>query len=129
MPIVRVEDSTERASIDQAAIIEIIYAGLKKIMGVSDEELQSRYHCHSQATLRTPGDRATYLQITITLFRGRTLDTKRKLYAELVEQLSQSIGIEPSSVLILLDEHDAHNWGMRGGIPASEIDFGYSVMV
>jgi 4-oxalocrotonate tautomerase family enzyme len=69
-----------------------------------------------------PGER-------ITVFKGRTLEAKRKLYKELSNALAELLAIAPSSVLILLDEHDAENWGMRGGIPASEIDFGYSVNV
>lgn len=65
--------------------------------------------------------------ITITLFKGRTPGTKRALYADMVRRLSQDMAIDPRTVLILLDEHEAENWGMRGGVPACDIDFGYAV--
>lgn len=129
MPIVRIEDATLRSPADQQTLVEILYASLKEVLGVSDEELQARYQHQPPQSMRTPGDRETYIQVTITLFKGRTFATKRRLYAEIVRRLSLGLMIAPDSILILLDEHDAENWGMRGGIPASEIDFGYCVDV
>lgn len=129
MPIVRIEDATQRSLAEQRTLVEAVYASLRQQFGVSDEELQARYHYLPATSLRTPGDRDGYVQITITLFKGRKAATKRKLYADIVDRLARALSIDPGAVLILLDEHDAENWGMRGGIAASDIDFGYAVQV
>lgn len=129
MPIVRIEDPVNRPTATRREVIETTYRCLKQTFGVSDEELQARYKHYHEEYFRTPGDKSEYLQVNITVFKGRTLETKRKLYKELSNALAELLTIAPSSVLILLDEHDAENWGTRGGIPASEIDFGYSINV
>ncbi|WP_165798761.1 tautomerase family protein [Pseudomonas laurylsulfativorans] len=129
MPIVRVEDPVNRPQGIRREVIETTYRCLKRAFGVSDEELQARYEHYREEDFRAPGDKPEYLQVSITVFKGRTLATKRKLYMELSNSLAELLAIAPSSVLILLDEHDAENWGMQGGVPASEIDFGYSVNV
>ncbi|MGH8385069.1 MAG: tautomerase family protein [Pseudomonas sp.] len=129
MPIVRIEDPIDRPQRMRHEIIETVYRCIKKIFGVSDQELQARYIHYSETDFRAPGDQSEYLQVNITLFRGRTLKAKRNLYGELSTSLAELLSIAPSSVLIILDEHDAKNWGMRGGVPANEIDFGYSINI
>lgn len=129
MPIVRIEDPVNRPPAIRREVIETTYRCLKRVFGVSDEELQARYEHYREEDFRAPGDKPEYLQVDITVFKGRTLETKHKLYKELSNALAELLTIAPSSVLILLDEHNAENWGMRGGVPASEINFGYSVNV
>lgn len=127
MPIVRVEDFTERGTPEQTLLIESLYASLREAMGVSDQELQARYtHLHA-GQARTPGDRPCYLQITITLFQGRSVETKRILYRDIVDRLQRQGLAEPDDVLILLDEQPPQNWGMQGGQLASDLDFGYRI--
>ena len=43
---------------------------------------------------------------------------KRRLYQTICEALTEQLGLPAQSVLILLNEHDTENWGMRGGQPA-----------
>ena len=129
MPIVRIEDPVDRNTHMRNLIIETTYQCIINTFGVSRNELQARYEHAQYSDFRTPGDVTDYIQIGITLFKGRTLETKRKLYIAISTALSELMYISPSSVLIVLDEREAENWGMRGGIPASEIDFGYSINI
>lgn len=39
------------------------------------------------------------------------------------------IGIEPPDILIVLHEIPLGNWGVRGGVPASEVNLGFKVEV
>jgi phenylpyruvate tautomerase PptA (4-oxalocrotonate tautomerase family) len=129
MPIVRVEDPVHRDADTQHAIIETIYNCLKLVFKVSDEELQARYVCYDKNYFRSPGDRSEFIQIEITLFKGRKLETKRQLYQLISNRIAAQLGISEHALLILLIEQDAENWGMRGGVPASEIDFGYAISI
>lgn len=65
--------------------------------------------------------------IEISLFTGRTKDTKKKLFQSIVERLASARLIEKEKVFIILNEQIAENWGIRGGIPADEINLGFKV--
>lgn len=67
--------------------------------------------------------------IEISLFAGRTIDTKRKLYQSLVSVLSEQLKLKKEEIFILLNEQPKENWGIRGGIAASDIDLGFKVEV
>lgn len=67
--------------------------------------------------------------IEISMFIGRTKDTKRKLYQTIVERLESNGLIDKEKVLITLNEQPLENWGGRGGIPADEMDLGFNVKI
>jgi len=69
-----------------------------------------------------------YTRIEIVMFAGRSLDAKRALYKAIVRNLSE-IGVPATDIKIILVEVPAQNWGLRGGLPASEIDLGFKVDV
>lgn len=129
MPIVRIEETTERNAAEKQAIVETIFESLRQVLGVSDEELQSRYRYYNTEDFVAPGNIPDYFHIEIVMFKGRTLASKKKLYRHIVDSLSELLTIPPTSIVILLREHESDNWAMRGGIVASEIDFGYSISI
>lgn len=65
--------------------------------------------------------------IEITIFEGRSIETKRLLYSSIVDNLSQNPGISSKNILIVLHEVPLVNWGISGGRPASEVDLGFKV--
>jgi len=67
--------------------------------------------------------------IEISMFSGRTIATKKKLFQAIVNNLELSGLIEKEKVLITLNEQPMENWGVRGGIPASETDLGFNVEI
>jgi len=50
------------------------------------------------------------------------------VHISVVENLSR-IGIEPSDVAVVLHEVEMENRGIRGGIPANEVELGFQVKV
>jgi phenylpyruvate tautomerase PptA (4-oxalocrotonate tautomerase family) len=69
------------------------------------------------------------LLIEISLFAGRTKETKRNLFQTIVDRLEANGLMEKKKVFIVLNEQPAENWGVRGGIPADEIDLGFRVEI
>jgi len=67
--------------------------------------------------------------IEISMFSGRTIATKKKLFQHIVNNLELSGLIEKEKVLITINEQPMENWGVRGGIPANEIDLGFKVEI
>jgi len=45
-----------------------------------------------------------------------------------VKQLG-TVGIAPADIKIVLKEIPLENWGIRGGVPASEVELGFKVDV
>lgn len=81
---------------------------------------------HEADDFDVPSDGFTI--ITITMFPGRSIAAKRKLYAGIVERLGE-LGIDASDVKVVLNERPRDDWGIRGGKPASEVDLGFDLDV
>lgn len=58
--------------------------------------------------------------VEVDLFPGRTLAAKRACYQAMVRKLG-ALGIPAADVRIVLREIPPDNWGLRGGIPGSEL--------
>jgi 4-oxalocrotonate tautomerase family enzyme len=48
------------------------------------------------------------------MFPGRTKEQKSKLYKEIVKELNQRLGIEPTDIFIVINEPANENWGLAG---------------
>lgn len=105
----------------QAALVE----GLKIPEG--DRDVVLDIHDPSRRIIRpTRSDRFT--RVEVTLFAGRSLDAKRRLYAALVRNLA-ALGVPETEVKTVLIEVAPENWGLQGGVPASELDLGFEIKV
>lgn len=90
---------------------------IQRLIEYAPDDFEIRLGCGERFTL-----------ITICAFAGRSLDAKRKLYQQLAERL-EPVGIPRNDLFIVIDEHSLENFGLRGGVPASEIDFAFDVKV
>lgn len=67
--------------------------------------------------------------IEISMFAGRTKETKKKLYQTIVHALDSNKLIEKEKILITLNEQALENWGGQGGIPGDEMMLGFTVKI
>jgi phenylpyruvate tautomerase PptA (4-oxalocrotonate tautomerase family) len=67
--------------------------------------------------------------IEISLFKGRSKETKKKLYQLIVNNLESQSLFRKEMVYIILNEVDPGNWGVRGGLPTDEIDLGFAINI
>jgi len=65
--------------------------------------------------------------IRLFMFKGRSKETKALLFDTLVTRLQTAMSIDPQSVFILINEEPLENWGIRGGVSASEISMDYKI--
>lgn len=113
----------------KAAFIEAINAELAAALETPPEETLLRLIEHAPDAFLVPkGSGERFARIEITLFAGRSMAAKRRLYQALVQSLAP-FGVTPADVKIVLLEVPKENVGLRGGKPASEIDLGYEVAV
>ena len=76
-----------------------------------------------------PVDRSDeYTIIEISMFKGRTTETKKELIRLLFSNIANRIGISPTDVEITIFETPKANWGIRGK-PADELTLTYKIEV
>ena len=73
-----------------------------------------------------PGRTDRYTIIEISMFEGRSVDTKKHLIRLLFERIHAAVGITPQDVEITITETPQHNWGFRGQT-GDEIALSYRV--
>ena len=127
MPVTRIEARRTRTRDEVQALIEAVYTAQREALRLPEWDRQIRYtEYHSDFFQIIPGRTDNYVLVEITLFSGRSLDTKKSLYQNIVQRLGQ-LGISEMDVTIILYEVPAENWGIHGGLPASEVDLGFKV--
>jgi len=120
--------------------------GLRSALFPCREQLSSAIHQALMSTLKTPAekrfqrfmwlgeedfifpdDRTTqYTIIEISMFSGRTLETRQALIRELYRSIDAATPITPQDLEITLFETPAANWGIRGTL-GNELKLDYKI--
>lgn len=76
-----------------------------------------------------PNDRSDkYTIIEISIFEGRSVNTKKMLINLIYNRFEQELSISPNDIEITLFETPKHNWGIRG-LPGDELSLNYKVNI
>ncbi len=109
--------------------MDAVYRAQREALGVPEHDRQIRYVEHRPEHFAVPPGRTeNYTVVEISLFAGRSLAAKRALYQAIVRNLG-ALGIEAGDIFIVLHEIPLENWGIRGGVPASDVELGFKVDV
>ena len=128
MPLVKVSLLKGRSIEEKKAILDAIHAALLEAFKISENDRSQRIFEFEPENFDIPEEKTSNCTIIeIDVFPGRSLDAKRKLYHKLVQNLEEQI--QPNDILVVLKEPPLDNWGVRGGMPASEIDLGFKLDV
>lgn len=131
MPIALVEVRRQYAEADEVAIIDAVHGALVAAFHIPPKDKHVRLMVHEPHRFACSPEQTKpefYTLVTIDCFAGRSVEAKRKLYAEIVERLS-AFGIPRGDVTIVLREIPTENWGIRGGRAACDLDLGFKVDV
>ncbi len=69
-----------------------------------------------------------YTIIEISIFEGRSIESKKKLINLLFDQIKNELNISSDDIEITIFETPKHNWGIRG-VPGDELTLNYKVNV
>lgn len=75
-----------------------------------------------------PGRTPRYTIIEISMFEGRSVETKKKLIKLLFKRIEDTFQISPQDIEITITETPKSNWGIRG-LPGDELELNYKVNV
>lgn len=130
MPLVRIEILDGKASEYKKAIMDSIHNALVDVLKIPEyDRMQKLYEFKTENFDIPPIMTDGAIIIDITMFKGRTYESKKNLYKKIVENLKYSPGINEGDIFIVLREEPLENWGIRGGQPASEINFNFNIEV
>lgn len=129
MPLATIEVRRQYTPDQEVAIINAVHAAMIDGIKIPEWDKNVRLIAHEPHRFATPpGHGEFYTLISIDMFTGRSLDAKRAMYRAIITRLG-ALGIPSNEIKILLRETTRDNFGIRGGIPASEVDLGFEVNV
>ncbi len=67
-----------------------------------------------------------YTIIEISMFEGRSIETKKRLIRLLFDRICADSGRSKNEIEVTITETPRHNWGFRG-VPGDEVDLHYKV--
>jgi len=129
-PLVKIEIRKGFSSEYKKAILDGVHQALVDALGIPDSDRFQRIYELDKEDFECPPDRSqTVTMIQITMFPGRSFEAKKELYQNIIQNLGENPGIDGNDIMIILLEPPMENWGIRGGKPASEVDFEFKIDV
>lgn len=106
-----------------------IHQALVKALNYPEEKRFQRFIPLEPENFIYPKDRTeSYVIIEISMFEGRTKETKKAFIKTLFENISHSCSIDPCEVEITIFETPKENWGIRGQ-NADDLQLNYNVNI
>ncbi len=129
MPVVKISMIEGWTREEKHAIMDAVHSALIKSFKTPEYERNIRIEEYKNENyILPPGKSEKYTLVEITAFAGRSIDAKRLLYMNIIDNL-KTLGIDAMDIFIIIYEEPLENWGIRGGIPACDLDLGFNINV
>jgi phenylpyruvate tautomerase PptA (4-oxalocrotonate tautomerase family) len=129
-PLVKIEIRKGKTGKYKKAILDGVHDALVKSIKIPDYDRFQRLYELDEDNFESPPTKTDNVTIIeITMFKGRSIKSKKDLYKKIVDNLSKNPGIDGNDVTIVLYEPPLENWGIKGGKPANEVDIGFNIKV
>ena len=111
------------------SLSKAIHESLMEVFGLPENKLFHRFIMLDEENFKYPPDRSSnYTIIELSIFEGRSIETKKQLINLLYKKIKEQAGIEEQDIEITIFETPMSNWGIRG-IPGDELALNYKVKV
>jgi phenylpyruvate tautomerase PptA (4-oxalocrotonate tautomerase family) len=108
---------------------EVIHSCVVDALHFPPDKRAHRFFPMSAEDFYYPASATTrYTIIEISMFEGRSEQTKKQLIRLLFERICAETGRLPNEVEVTITETPRHNWGFRG-LPGDEVSLQYKVDV
>ena len=113
----------------KAKLSDIIHSCVVEALHYPQDKRAHRFFGLERDDFYYPAGRTDkYIIIEISMFEGRSTETKKRLIRLLFERISAQLDISTQDIEMTIFETPRHNWGMRG-LPGDEVDLNYQVDV
>jgi phenylpyruvate tautomerase PptA (4-oxalocrotonate tautomerase family) len=129
MPLITIEARRGMQPELKRGMFDAVHEALVACFRIPDHDRTQRIIEYAREDFEIPpgrGERFTI--VTIVAFAGRSVDAKRALYKSIADRF-EALGVPRRDVFILLHEEPVENWGLRGGVIGTDIDFGFNLEV
>lgn len=124
MPLVKVEIIKGKSKNYKKGIMDGIHNALVTAFKMPNEDrIQRLYELDRENFEYSINKTENITLIEITIFEGRSKETKEILYKEIVNNLKEKCNIEGNDIIIVLNEPPMYNWGLKGGISGEKLKF------
>ena len=129
MPQIKIYGLRNNIEPKRFALSHTIHAALIESLGTPNAKQFQRFIILEPENFIYPSDRtADYTIIEISMFEGRSVETKKKLIRTLQQKITKTTDIKPEDIEITLFETPKTNWGIRG-VTGDELELDYRVDV
>jgi phenylpyruvate tautomerase PptA (4-oxalocrotonate tautomerase family) len=129
MPLITLESRRGLAPDLKRKLFDVVHEALVTCFRIPDHDRAQRLVEYAPEDFEIPPGRGeAFTIVTIVAFAGRSVDAKRALY-QMIADGFESAGIPRLDVFIVLNEAPRENWGLRGGVIATDIDFAFKLDV
>jgi phenylpyruvate tautomerase PptA (4-oxalocrotonate tautomerase family) len=113
----------------KAKLSEVIHSCVVDALQFPIDKRAHRFFPLDRSDFIYPAGRTErYTIIEISMFEGRSVETRKRLIRLLFERIHAELGISSHDIEITIFETPKHNWGFRG-LPGDEIGLNYKVEV
>ncbi|MEH1919929.1 tautomerase family protein [Nostoc sp.] len=129
MAQIKVYGLAEKLNTVKIELSNIIHASVIQVLQLTPEKRFHRFFPLDKSDFYYPSDRSdNYLIIEISMFEGRSVETKKQLIRLLIENINEKLNIAVYDIEITIFETPKYNWGIRG-LPGDELILNYKVEV
>ena len=115
MPLVKIEIIKGKSLEYKKTVLDAVHVALENAIQIENwDRFQRLYEIEDDLFERSESKTDKFTMIEITMFPGRTKEQKSKLYKEIVKELNQRLGIEPTDIFIVINDPANENWGLAG---------------
>ena len=128
MPATRIETRTGWINGRQQELLEAVQRAIIEGIRIPEDDRCLRLHeLAAEAVLAPPGTSDKYTVVEISMFKGRSVEAKRRLYAALARELG-AFGVAGRDLKMFIQEGEREDWSV-GGVALSDVELGFEIDV
>ena len=121
MPLVKINIRKGWTDKEKKALHDAIHNALVESLDIPDWDFFHRIYEFNDTDFIFPsGKSEKFMILEIHLYPGRSDEIKKRMHTILCDKVEE-LGVPRLDIFIQIIEQPLTNWGIRGGIPASEI--------
>lgn len=129
MAQIKVYGQREQLNRVKAQLSDVIHSCVVEALQMPADKRFHRFFPLDAEDFYYPPDRTPrYTIIEVSMFEGRSVETKKQLIRLLIERIEGELGLGVNDIEIAIVETPRHNWGIRGA-PGDEVGMNYKIDV
>ena len=118
MPAIKIEMGNKWKIETAVSIKNIVMNAVKNTLGLKSSDRNIRDLRYDQDLFELKDNYEVFIEIQLA--KGRSTETKRELYKNIVESIEEKTLFSKENILIFINEQPEENWGVNGGISLAD---------